>query len=391
MQVDIAVPGTFHAFKLGRQLESRGSLRRIYTSYPKFATDTEEIPDKKVTHIRHPELIAQVGHRFPVLNDIIPSQWNDPLNRWKGIAFDKSVARKLKPAEDGLFLGFAGVCFESLQRANDIGLTTVVERSSAHIRTQKEILDKEYQKYDQGDSPISTNHVEREEMEYQSADYVITTSKFAQESFLDRGFTAEKVRCVQLGENIEGKKVGTKRENKKGKTTFLFAGKVDLQKGVQYLLEAWSMSEFANSKLLLAGKISENMKSIKNRYERDDTIRFLGWRDDIAEVYANSDVFVLPSLHDGFGMVVTEAMANELPVLISENTGAKDCVREGVDGQVVSIRDSEALAEAMQYMHNNPEERKQMGENARDHITSNFTEDDYGERIFSEYHAMISQ
>jgi glycosyltransferase involved in cell wall biosynthesis len=297
----------------------------------------------------------------------------------------------LKPAEDGLFLGFAGVCFESLQRANDIGLTTVVERSSAHIRTQKEILDKEYQKYDQGDSPISTNHVEREEMEYQSADYVITTSKFAQESFLDRGFTAEKVRCVQLGENIEGKKVGTKRENKKGKTTFLFAGKVDLQKGVQYLLEAWSMSEFANSKLLLAGKISENMKSIKNRYERDDTIRFLGWRDDIAEVYANSDVFVLPSLHDGFGMVVTEAMANELPVLISENTGAKDCVREGVDGQVVSIRDSEALAEAMQYMHNNPEERKQMGENARDHITSNFTEDDYGERIFSEYHAMISQ
>jgi len=60
-------------------------------------------------------------------------------------------------------------------------------------------------------------------------------------------------------------------------------------------------------------------------------------------------------------------------------------------GQVVPIRDSEALAEAMQYMYDNPEERKQMGENAQAYIRSNFTEDDYGERIFSKYQAMISQ
>jgi starch synthase len=249
MQVDIAVPGTFHAFKLGRQLENRGSLRSIYTTYPKFATDTEGISDEKVTHIRYPELIAQVGHRFPVVNEILPSQYNDPLNRWKGIAFDKSVARKLEPAEDGLFLGFAGVCLESLQRANELGLTTVVERSSAHIRTQKEILDEEYQKYEQGYSSISANHMKREEMEYQISDFVVTSSKFAQESFLNRGFNAEKVRCIQLGEDIEGKKVGSSRESDKDTTIFLFAGNVDLQKGVQYLLEAWSKSEFANSKL----------------------------------------------------------------------------------------------------------------------------------------------
>jgi len=177
MQVDIAVPGTFHAFKLGRQLESRGSLRRIYTTYPKFATDTEGVPDGKVTHIRHPELIAQVGHRFPAVNEIALSQWNDPFNRWKEIAFDKSVARKLEPAEDGLFLGFAGACLESLQRADELGLTTVVERSSAHIRTQKEILDEEYQKYEQGESSISRQHIKREEKEYDTADYVVTENR----------------------------------------------------------------------------------------------------------------------------------------------------------------------------------------------------------------------
>jgi glycosyltransferase involved in cell wall biosynthesis len=391
MQVDIAVPGTFHAFKLGRQLEKRDSLRRIYTTYPKFATDSEGIPDEKVTHIRHPELIAQVGHRFPVVNEIIPSQWNNPLDRWKGIVFDKSVARKLEPAEDGLFIGFAGVCLESIQRANELGLSTAVERSSAHIRTQKQILNEEYRTYLQEETAISEKHLEREEIEYQIADYIITSSKFAQESFLNRGFTTEKVRCVQLGEDAEGKKVGPRQETEGGRTTFLFAGNVALQKGVQYLLEAWSRSEFVASELLLAGRISENMKIIKRRYNRDDTIRFLGWRNDMAEIYTNSDVFVLPSLHDGFGMVVTEAMANGLPVIVSENIGAKDCVREGVDGKVVPIRDSEALAQAMRYMYNNPEERSQMGENARDQITSNFTEDDYGDRIFSEYQAMINQ
>lgn len=386
MQVDIAVPGTFHAFKLGRQLESRDSLRNIYTTYPKFATDTGVIHDEKVRHIRHPELIAQIGHRFPIVNDIIPSQWNDPLNRWKGISFDKSVARKLEPAADGIFVGFAGVCLESLQRANELGLTTVVERSSSHIRTQKEILDREYQKYGQGKSSISPHLIKREEEEYETADYVVTPSKFAQESFLEQGFDEEKVKRIPLGEDPPDI-----QQVSDDTTYFIYSGSVTLRKGIQYLLPAWDSLDLADTELIVTSHIDESVQPIVQDYKDAENIHFVGWVDDLYEQFGRSALFVFPSLEDGFGMVVVEAMASGLPVIVSENTGAKDCVREGIDGRVVPIRDSEALAEAMQYMYDNPAERKQMGENARDHITSNFTEDDYGERIISEYRAMINQ
>ncbi|TKX71837.1 glycosyltransferase family 4 protein [Halorubrum sp. GN11GM_10-3_MGM] len=384
MQVDIAVPGTFHAFKLGRQLESRNSLRRIYTTYPKFATDTEGIPDEKVTHIRYPELIAQVGNRFQAVNKIIPSQWNEPLSRWKGMAFDKSVARKLEPAEDGIFLGFAGVSLESLQRANELGFTTVVERSSSHIRTQKEILDEEYLKYEQRESSISQQHIKREEKEYDTADYVVMPSKFVQESFVEQGFNEEKVKCVPFGVNPpEVQQVSDDT------TYFIYSGSVTLRKGIQYLLPAWDSLDLTDVELIVTSNIDESVKPIVQDYKDDDSIQFLGWVDDLYEWFGKSSAFVFPTLEEGSAMVVYEAMASGLPIITTFNSGWVG--KDGKHGIEVPTRDSESVAEAIQYMYNNPEERKQMGENARDHITSNFTEDDYGERIFSEYQAMINQ
>jgi len=164
-----------------------------------------------------------------------------------------------------------------------------------------------------------------------------------------------------------------------------------LRKGIQYLLSAWDSLDLPNTELIVTSNVDESAQSIVEEFNDTEDIHFVGWVDDLYEQFGKSSLFVFPSLEDGFGMVVIEAMASGLPVIVSENTGAKDCVREGVDGQVVPIRDSEALAEAMQYMYDNPEERKQMGENAQAYIRSNFTEDDYGERIFSKYQAMISQ
>jgi glycosyltransferase involved in cell wall biosynthesis len=174
-------------------------------------------------------------------------------------------------------------------------------------------------------------------------------------------------------------------------TYFIYSGSVMLRKGIQYLLSAWDSLDLPNTELIVTSNVDESAQSIVEEFNDTEDIHFVGWVDDLYEQFGKSSLFVFPSLEDGFGMVVIEAMASGLPVIVSENTGAKDCVREGVDGQVVPIRDSEALAEAMQYMYDNPEERKQMGENAQAYIRSNFTEDDYGERIFSKYQAMISQ
>jgi glycosyltransferase involved in cell wall biosynthesis len=135
--------------------------------------------------------------------------------------------------------------------------------------------------------------------------------------------------------------------------------------------------------------IDESAQPIVQKYKSNDDIRFLGWVDDLYEWYEKSSAFVFPTLEEGSARVIYEAMASGLPIVTTFNSGWVG--EDGEHGIEVPIRDSEAVAEAIRYMYNNPEERKQMGENAQNHITSNFTEDDYGERIFSEYQSMINQ
>ncbi|MEN6584965.1 MAG: glycosyltransferase, partial [Sulfuricella sp.] len=87
-------------------------------------------------------------------------------------------------------------------------------------------------------------------------------------------------------------------------------------------------------------------------------------RADLAERYRQSDVFVFPSLVEGLGLVVLEAMASGLPVITTPN-GPGDLVRDGIDGFVVPPRDVDALIDRLQYLRANPERRIEMGRNAR--------------------------
>jgi glycosyltransferase involved in cell wall biosynthesis len=96
-------------------------------------------------------------------------------------------------------------------------------------------------------------------------------------------------------------------------------------------------------------------------------------------------VFVLPSLQDGFGLVVYEAAACGLPVIISENVGAT--VRDGQDGFVVPIRDAEALAAKLLYLYEHPAERQAMGRSARQFV-SRYTWPAYHAELAEHYRAL---
>jgi len=84
-------------------------------------------------------------------------------------------------------------------------------------------------------------------------------------------------------------------------------------------------------------------------------------------------------------MVVLEAMAVGLPVICSTNVGAKDVVREGIDGFIVPIRDTEALKEKIIFLYEHPQLCKEMGEAARENVIRNYTWQHYGERIIETY------
>ena len=97
-------------------------------------------------------------------------------------------------------------------------------------------------------------------------------------------------------------------------------------------------------------------------------------------IYASADVVALPSLFDAFPLVVLEAMACGRPVIVSENSGAADFVRDGVDGFVVPIRDATAIAERIEFLRERPELRERMGLAARSRA-SEYPWSSYGARV----------
>jgi len=164
----------------------------------------------------------------------------------------------------------------------------------------------------------------------------------------------------------------------------IFVGALSLQKGLPYLLEGFKLAQLPpdRSELLLVGEPFPEAHSFLPKYAGlYRHLRFVP-HTELARVYHTGSVFVLPSLQDGFGMVVYEAAACGLPILISENVGAT--IRDGEDGFVVPIRDTEAIAEKLIYFYNHEADRQRMGRSAGEYV-SQFTWARYQDQLISHY------
>jgi glycosyltransferase involved in cell wall biosynthesis len=87
--------------------------------------------------------------------------------------------------------------------------------------------------------------------------------------------------------------------------------------------------------------------------------------DNVGRVYGNCSVYVQPSVTEGFGIPVLEAMAYSRPVIVTEGAGAYELVEDGKEGFVVPIKNPDAIKEKIEYFYDNPSEVKHMGKNAR--------------------------
>ena len=95
-------------------------------------------------------------------------------------------------------------------------------------------------------------------------------------------------------------------------------------------------------------------------------VAFVGYQSDVAPAYGAMDVFVLPSLHEGFGVVFLEAMAMGVPVVGTRVIGTIDAVRDGVTGLLVPFGDPAALAAAILRLFSEPNLRRTLCENAKE-------------------------
>jgi glycosyltransferase involved in cell wall biosynthesis len=142
-----------------------------------------------------------------------------------------------------------------------------------------------------------------------------------------------------------------------------FVGQIGQRKGLSYLIDAVSRSGVPDADLVLVGPVIGTFAP----WATAPGVHHLPSQGRLAlpAIYATFDVFALPSLVEGFGLTALEAMACGVPTIVSEHTFASDVITDGVDGYIVPIRNPEAIAERIRYLHDNPAERQRMGEAAR--------------------------
>ncbi|MFA7159255.1 MAG: glycosyltransferase family 4 protein [Kiritimatiellia bacterium] len=147
------------------------------------------------------------------------------------------------------------------------------------------------------------------------------------------------------------------------------AGRLTPVKGHKYLIAAAQKALLTMPGMIFVflgdGELLAELKAQADKAGIRDNIMFLGWRQDVAGVMSAFDVFVLPSLNEGMGKVLVEAMAMGKPIVASSVGGIPDLVIHGENGLLVPCADAGAIAGALETLRGDPAQRKKMGDRGR--------------------------
>jgi len=163
---------------------------------------------------------------------------------------------------------------------------------------------------------------------------------------------------------------------KKNSAVIVIVGRLEEQKGHIFLLEALSQVELKNKDLTLfvlgQGPLEGSLKKIVKYFNIQDKVIFLGNRKDIRQIVGCADMFVLPSIFEGFGIVLLEGMALKIPCIASDVGGVSEIITNNENGLLVKPASSKALAEAILALMDNPVKRREFAENGYKKVVEDF-------------------
>jgi len=274
-------------------------------------------------------------------------------------AFAAAVAGlKLPPHK--VFFGYSYASLEMLAAEKKRGVLTVLDQIDPGA-VEFQLVAEEMARFPELAGPppeFPAAYYERNRREWELADRVVVNSEFCRKALLKQGVPAEKLLVVPLCYEAEGTtrlrdnettrpEDGSRKSEVRSRKSdlrplnVLFLGQVNIRKGIHYLMEAARLLEREKIHFDVVGPIGISPDAVASA-PRNFTFHGQATRDQADTWYRKADLFVLPTLSDGFAITQLEAMSHGLPVITTPCCG--EVVSDGVDGFIVPPRDAEALA-----------------------------------------------
>lgn len=361
----ISNPGKFHHFEVARELHKMEMLNKIICGYPWFKLKNEDIPKNKIISLSFNTFLTRY---------LYDGKLKDYLN----INQFKKIDRVSKKYLDGtdVFLGLSGSSLETGKEAKKRNITYICERASTHINFQNDILKNEYEKLNMNYREINSWTIERELSEYENADLILVPSNFVQKTFSEKGINKTKV----LNYGSWSGKFYPIRDYKRDDDNFnlTFIGQLSVQKGFHTLLETFNKIRYTKKKLHIIGSKTNDFKFLIKKIKFDETkVKFYGHQthDEINKILNKSDLFILPSVQEGMASVILQSISAGCPVLITENTGAKELVEKYNCGIVVKLDEINMIPEIVLDLIDNREKLELIKENTKKASTGHTWQD----------------
>lgn len=279
----------------------------------------------------------------------------DRCFHWMRDGFDAWVAGRMRSPVRMVY-AYETECLETFRAARRNGVRTVLDLPAPEHDFVENLLWDEFASFPELLTParrhfrsLQPERTARRHEEFRLADAVVANSRFTARSWVAAGFPEEKIRVVPLGApepvpaGVEGGSGG------QGPLRLVWAGTFSVRKGAHYLLEAWrKWNPGAGVQLQVCGSV-RLPKPLLSGLPPEITFRGPVPRERLLDEFLGADLLVFPTLCDGFGLVVPEALSRGLPVLTTTEAGASDLVTDRRNGLIVPSRDVEALASSLEW------------------------------------------
>lgn len=280
---------------------------------------------------------------------------------------DQWVARTLNKAQkNGLKAVYAyedGALY-SFEKAKKLGVSCIYDLPIGYWKTARILMQDEFDKNPAWASTLtgfndSEVKLKRKDQELALADVIFVASSFTKKTLEDYQGSLAPIKVIPYGfPEVKAIRVYKPLVNRKLKV--LFVGGLSQRKGLSYLFEAVKGLETEVELTIVGNKAVPNCKALNEALEQHTWIPSLS-HEQVLACMRDHDVFVFPSLFEGFGLVITEAMSQGVPVITTNRTAGPDLITTGANGWIVPASSSIAIKDVLIAILNKPELLAQFG------------------------------